>query len=415
MKIRKGIILLITLLLIAAGCAYGVDRIANEHFNSFDAEVDTASVYQDDADIIWIYSCEINDGAVNVTGPDPQFAVSANDQEISRIHIKFVEPVSSDTFLQIFFAPVGSTFDEQNSTSRTIEAGSQDAFFQIPKTAYNALRFDFEQNVKLDKIYVGKEEHIVLIDQPNYLRLITVFCIVFVPLCVLVLVRRKPGGLYGEGIGELKTKNKAGNNTRQFFYRRRKAVLIAVLLIAAILGSWYVGRKLHPEGLLGRYAVQERGTAEAAGVSAEIEGKDVRKGSTEKQEKSFFSFENSAPTGDNPWGFTAGVIEMENEGDCLFLTPGTGVKVDLEEVEYTFDCSLHPAVAEGSDGVSVKAELLDIDGNSLFVQEEMIHGADIVPIKVDREKWPDARTIHMICGNGENGNSDADWLVIKRR
>jgi len=189
----KKIILIIAILLIAAGCAYGVDRIANKHFSSYDAEVDTEPVYQNDADIIDIYSCEVVNGALTVTGPDPRFVVSANDMEISRVHIMFNAPVSQNTFLQIFFAPAGAGFSEENSAVRSILAGSQDEVFQIPKTAYSALRFDFEQNVNLDKIYAGRDEHISLEDRVDIVRLIAVFCIIFIPLCILILVKGKPG------------------------------------------------------------------------------------------------------------------------------------------------------------------------------------------------------------------------------
>lgn len=65
----------------------------------------------------------------------------------------------------------------------------------MPVGSYTFLRFDIEQDVNIRKIYVGNEEHIVLEDKPNAVCIGTVFCILFIPLCALILIitRKKEG------------------------------------------------------------------------------------------------------------------------------------------------------------------------------------------------------------------------------
>ena len=188
---RNRIILILLILFIAAGSSFVIDQAANKGLGSYDAEVFVSNVYNNDTDIISIYDCEIHDGLLTVTGEDPQFVVNAFDQEISKIYIDFVYPILHDTFLQIYLAPVGNGFSEGNSICQTIAAGKKEETFQIPKTEYSAFRFDFGQDVNINKIYTVKEEHFVHENRLNAVRLVAVFSIIFFPLCLLILVKKR--------------------------------------------------------------------------------------------------------------------------------------------------------------------------------------------------------------------------------
>lgn len=187
----KRIVLLLAVLLFAAGCAYFADRAAYQKFQSYEAAMPVSTVYSNDADIVRISDCEVKDGVYTVTGADPQFVVDASGQEILGIRIMFNLPLLQDTFLQIFLAPVGEGFSEENSVSRTIAAGEKEAEFLIPQREYSAFRFDFEQNVRIDRIYAEKNQHLVLEDKPDIVRMVTVFSIIFLPLCVLILIYKR--------------------------------------------------------------------------------------------------------------------------------------------------------------------------------------------------------------------------------
>lgn len=186
----KRIVLLLLVLLFAAGCSYFADRAAYQKFQSYDA-VARVTVFNDDNDIINIYDCDVIDGVVTVNGEDPQFVVDAFGKEASEIHIKFSRPLLQDTFLQIYLAPAGERFSEENSVSRTIPAGEKEAIFEIPQSEYSAFRFDFGQTVSIDRIYTENDQHFVLEDKPDLVRLMIVFSIIFIPLCVLILVYKR--------------------------------------------------------------------------------------------------------------------------------------------------------------------------------------------------------------------------------
>ena len=187
----KKIVLLLAVLLFAAGCAYFVDRAAYQKFRSYDAVVPVNTVFQDDTDILYLNDCEVKNGVLTVTGGDPHFAVDAFGEEAPRLRIKFKHPLPQDTFLQIYMAPVGEDFSEENSVNRTIAAGEKETVFEIPQREHSAFRFDFGQDVNIDRIYTEKDQHFVLEDKPDFVRLVTVFSIIFIPLCVLILVYKR--------------------------------------------------------------------------------------------------------------------------------------------------------------------------------------------------------------------------------
>lgn len=186
----KRIVLLLAVLLFAAGCAYFADRAAYQKFQSYDA-VARVTVFNDDTDIVKIHDCDVIKGVLTVNGTDPQFEVDAFGKETPEIHVKFIRPLLQDTFLQIYLAPVGEHFSEENSVSRIIPAGEKEAVFEISQREYSAFRFDFGQNVSIDRIYTENDQHFVLEDKPDIVRLVTIFSIIFIPLCVLILVYKR--------------------------------------------------------------------------------------------------------------------------------------------------------------------------------------------------------------------------------
>ncbi len=187
----KRIILITAVLLFAVGCAYGADRLAYQQFSSYDAETEVADIFTDGSEAFGVSGCEISDGTVKVTGGDPQFVINTYNMVFSRIHIVFKAQTKENIQLQVFYVPGGDVLSEQNSAHLEIPAGQEDAVIPVEKTMYSMLRFDFEQDVDIDRIYAGNEEFIVLDYSPNLVCLIAVFSVIFFPLCVLILVKTR--------------------------------------------------------------------------------------------------------------------------------------------------------------------------------------------------------------------------------
>lgn len=187
----KRIVPLLAVLLFAAGCAYLTDRAAYQKFQSYYAVVPVNTVFQDDTDILYLNDCEVRNSVLTVTGGDPHFVVDASGEEAYRLRIRFRLPLPQDTFLQLYMAPVGEDFSEENSASRTIPAGEKEAVFEIPQREYSAFRFDFGQDVSIDRIYTEKDQHFVLEEKPDIVRMVIIFSIIFIPLGVLILVYKR--------------------------------------------------------------------------------------------------------------------------------------------------------------------------------------------------------------------------------
>ncbi len=191
MSIRDKRILLISLFFIlAVGCAFGADIVAYKSFGYYyDVGIGEASIFADGTEAFGISGCNISDGLVTVTGPDPQFVLPSFNYEFSKVRIVFRQPVSKDTLLQVFFVPIGGSFSEKNSVYKTIAAGLTEVIITLPKAAYTNLRFDFEENVYLDNIYIEKEERVFVEYKPHLIRLAVVFIFVFIPLSILFLIK----------------------------------------------------------------------------------------------------------------------------------------------------------------------------------------------------------------------------------
>lgn len=178
----------------------------------------------------------------------------------------------------------------------------------------------------------------------------------------------------------------------------RKKIILAAAVVIAIAVCWGIGKKLYPEGAAWRQATETESQAPADLTIL----------------KRSIAIEGAEATEDNPWGLTAGVVNAE--GYCIFLTPGTGATITLgaDEEPPALELLLHPQVASTSDGAGVVIQILDADGQVLLEREETV-GAESIGFAPDWAAYPTGRVIAFRCNDGGQGNSDADWLLIRER
>jgi len=115
---------------------------------------------------------------------------------------------------------------------------------------------------------------------------------------------------------------------------------------------------------------------------------------------------------DNPWGFSAGLIDFDEE-QCVFATPGTKFTISdfSEKYNHSFLARLHPAVCDVSDGVYLNIQVLDKNSYSLTEQELFIP-ANNIWIEINIED-ADVFKIIVNCSNNEKGNENGDWVIFK--
>lgn len=182
----------------------------------------------------------------------------------------------------------------------------------------------------------------------------------------------------------------------------RKYITIFLAFAAIIVSWWYMGQKL------GSKDTQKSG--QSFGLDIESREVDAADYWTDK-----VSFEGNNKTEDNPWNMTAGWIEMDDEGKCIFLTPNTEAIFDAEEMEtFVFEYEIHPWVKEASDGLGIMASVMDRDGTVLYQTEIDVSEKDgWKQAELNLSQYDGVDKIKLACNNGKNEDDSCDWAVVK--
>lgn len=138
-------------------------------------------------------------------------------------------------------------------------------------------------------------------------------------------------------------------------------------------------------------------------------------GDTFQERKLPFScaFEGVSKTEDNPWGVTAGVIQMEETGEAIFLTPRTNCLIQpVEDQELRLEVGLHPSVRDVSDGANL---IISTIGETDEIIEEMYIA---VPPTAQWMQYTihvaeKAVCIKLLCENGDNNDDSGDWVIVR--
>ena len=116
-----------------------------------------------------------------------------------------------------------------------------------------------------------------------------------------------------------------------------------------------------------------------------------------------------------PGGVTAGVIETDEEGKCIFLTPNTAVSfsdIGLDEVAFAY--RIHPWVQADSDGAGLDVMLYRKDGEELFWEEIAVEADNAwMEYELDLRDYADISELRVSCNNGGHNDDVCDWVVIK--
>jgi len=192
----------------------------------------------------------------------------------------------------------------------------------------------------------------------------------------------------------------------------KKSVKIVAVAIGSLCLCWFIGQQfrvlrpeLNPEKESGQEMTQQ----------------EQQIGNNEEEyltDKSFHNleFEGAEDTSDNPWSMTAGLFDMEDLGECIFLTPNTGVLLkdtgyrDAIELQY----KIHPWVITSSDGAGLVVWVLDAQDNILYSEELKVSNQDewqkmVLPL----QEYETAVKVKIICNNGVKGDDSGDWVIIR--
>ncbi len=183
-------------------------------------------------------------------------------------------------------------------------------------------------------------------------------------------------------------------------------ILLVYLFVAIPYVYWQDAQDTRAE----KEAAETTGTSDTADSSV----------SGEKIDLNTVQFVGSTATEENPWGTTAGLIQIEDVGECIFLTPNTSAEIELENPEgksIAFKYEIYSQVRDASDGADIFVEVF-VNGeeeasiSKMFAVTAESDWAEAV-VPVDEEGVENIR-VKISCRNGEQGNDDADWVLINR-
>lgn len=171
----------------------------------------------------------------------------------------------------------------------------------------------------------------------------------------------------------------------------KKNITILIAVITLLTACWGIEQALHKENS------QEVEEVAATGLINTV------------------VFEGNVETFDNPWNITAGIIEMEDEGETIFLTPNTSVLFqDIDGLDVVnFSYMIHPWVKDESDGAGIILSLVGSEDDILFQEKIEINAVDNwKEFKIDISRYEDITAIKLDCNNGKNDDASCDWVVL---
>ena len=199
----------------------------------------------------------------------------------------------------------------------------------------------------------------------------------------------------------------------------KKVIAYLIGCTIFLLACWRIGKILNPQQEESEKNIPNLQQEESVENWQNSTGENAVNDNTSFWEEYEITFENVESTTDNPWGYTAGMIDTDTDGKCVFLTPNTsvciaGIRERIIGNNFALEASIHPWVADSSDGVGVVVWYLD-DNNEILQQESFEISS--------KESWQEillscedeqVSSVKLLCNNGTNDDDAADWLIIKQ-
>lgn len=168
-----------------------------------------------------------------------------------------------------------------------------------------------------------------------------------------------------------------------------------------LLACWGIGRLLHPDN------------------SILVETDDFEKQNEEEFTWNDIVFENSNPTDENPWGFTAGIVDLDLGNEYILLSPDTSFVIPSASfykndgkrlIKYT----IYSQTQEGFGGVSLNICYLDEKKHCIFEEKIYAHNSDEfaehLMISMEGTRISEIR---IECNKENDKDSNCYWVLIK--
>ena len=246
----KRIIMIVLLAALCVGGAFYADRQmwGRDKILTYREETDVLQTMED-----LLYSprsgCDMDDGYLTVLDGDPWvMAMLYEETEITRLRIRFGEPVGQDTLIQVYYTGAEIPLAEENSVSETAPEGAEYVDFILPGGGYDRLRLDINGNVWLEAVENVREVPVEPVYVPDGIRIALMAGGVLLALallgCLVLLIRREEARARENG-------ETVPRPDRKTVIRRM--VLAAVLVLAYTALNLFMPVLIHPEERCGRF------------------------------------------------------------------------------------------------------------------------------------------------------------------
>lgn len=122
---------------------------------------------------------------------DPQLYFATENLQIGAIDVEFSEPLSDDTWIQVYYAETGQDLAENHSVKTMIEAGKDYAIFKLPKKQYSQIRIDIDGSFSLQDVAYSSSLPQIQRNGAKILAEITVTIVAFGVLALFYTTERK--------------------------------------------------------------------------------------------------------------------------------------------------------------------------------------------------------------------------------
>lgn len=177
-------------------------------------------------------------------------------------------------------------------------------------------------------------------------------------------------------------------------------ILLLVLVIAFLIGQYVVAPNMHKAS--GNVAqIDETNHTDDIGVEFSIQEME---------------WVNQYDTTDNPWGYSAGVIDTEESTRAIMLMPDTGVHVKChiqKEVELPIKYYVHSWVENVSDGLEFSIRVNEDEPQYYEITKDSIGKEMILNLDVSNYQGMDI-VIEIQNVNREEADLSGDWLIVEK-
>lgn len=193
----------------------------------------------------------------------------------------------------------------------------------------------------------------------------------------------------------------------------KKRVIIAAVAVVWLAGCWIIGHTVNKKDIdgasgNGQSSVSSAGSEVSADSNANI---DILLAAIEEGSANITGY---METSDYPYGHNAGMIEDDEVGKAILVTPGASVEIPVireDKNVLSFECLIHPWVSKDSDGCSLLLSVTD-DENIHEYKYELDSESQKVAVPIE-EFTGEILLLTFSVVNDDGATEACDWAIVR--